>query len=29
MVQEWTEQHKEALLKMWNTQNFAELPPLE
>ncbi len=29
MVQEWTEQHKEALLEIWNTQKFVELPPLE
>ena len=29
MVQEWTEQHKEALLEIRNTQKFVELPPLE
>ena len=29
MVQEWTAQHKDALMKMWTTQEFVELPPLE
>lgn len=29
MVQEWTAQHREALLKIWTTQKFEELPPLE
>lgn len=29
MVQEWTNQHKDALLKIWNTQEFMKLPPLE
>jgi len=28
MVQEWTIQHQEALLNIWNTQQFVELPPL-
>ena len=29
MVQEWAAQHREALLKIWATQEFTELPPLE
>lgn len=29
MVQEWTSQHKDALLKIWNTQQFVTLPPLD
>lgn len=29
MVQEWTKQHENDLLKIWETQQFAELPPLE
>ena len=29
MVQEWTQEHKDDLLQIWNTQNFMELPPLE
>ena len=29
MVQEWTAQHENDLLNIWNTQQFAELPPLE
>ena len=29
MVQEWTAQHKDALMKIWTTQEFVELPPLE
>ena len=29
MVQEWTEKNKNELLKIWNTQDFVELPPLE
>lgn len=29
MVQEWTNQHRDALLKIWNTQEFVKLPPLE
>lgn len=28
MVQEWTEQHQDDLLNIWNTQQFVELPPL-
>ena len=29
MVQEWVSMHKKALLKIWNTQEFSKLPPLE
>ena len=29
MIQEWTDLHKEELLKMWETQDISELPPLE
>ena len=29
MVLEWTEMHKSELLKMWETQEFTALPPLE
>ena len=29
MVLEWTDMHKPALLKMWETQEFTALPPLE
>lgn len=29
MVQEWTEQHETDLLKIWETQQFVELSPLE
>ena len=29
MVEEWTEQNRGALLEIWKTQNFVELPPLE
>ena len=28
MVQEWTAQHQDDLLNIWNTQQFVELPPL-
>ena len=28
MVQEWAELHRDALMKIWETQNFTELPPL-
>lgn len=28
LVQEWTNLHKDELLKMWETQNISELPPL-
>ena len=29
MVREWTERNKGELLKMWETQEFKHLPPLE
>ena len=29
MVTEWAQQHKDELLKIWNTQEFIQLPPLE
>ena len=29
MVREWIEINKAALLKMWNTQEFKKLAPLE
>lgn len=29
MVQEWTEANRAALLEIWETQNFRQLPPLE
>jgi hypothetical protein len=29
MVEEWTEKNRDALLEIWKTQNFVELPPLE
>ena len=29
LVREWATDHKEALLKIWNTQEFVKLPPLE
>lgn len=29
MVLEWNELHKEELLKIWETQEFIDLPPLE
>lgn len=29
LVQEWGEMHKAELLKIWNTQEFIKLPPLE
>lgn len=28
MVQELANQHKQKLIKMWETQEFIELPPL-
>ncbi len=28
MVEEWTNQNRDALLEIWNTQQFVELPPL-
>ena len=29
MVQEWVNQHENDLIKIWETQKFVELPPLE
>ena len=29
LVQEWAKQHQDALLRIWNTQKFIKLPPLE
>ena len=29
LVREWVEQHQEALLDIWHTQQFRKLPPLE
>ena len=29
MIEEWTLLHQQALLKMWENQEFAQLPPLE
>ena len=29
MIEEWTLLHQQALLKMWETQEFVQLPPLE
>jgi len=29
LVQEWAAQHTEELLRIWNTQEFIKLPPLE
>lgn len=29
LVNEWININKEELLKMWNTQDFMKLPPLE
>lgn len=29
LVREWMKPHKAALLEIWNTQNFVQLPPLE
>jgi len=28
LVKEWTAQHQDDLLKIWNTQEFTQLPPL-
>lgn len=28
LVREWAAQHKDELLKIWETQNFVKLPPL-
>jgi len=29
LVREWAEQYKDELLKIWDTQEFKQLPPLE
>ncbi len=29
MVREWTAHHRDELLRMWQTQAFTPLPPLE
>lgn len=29
LAQEWAAKHKTELLKIWNTQEFIQLPPLE
>ncbi len=29
LVREWAAIYKDELLKMWNTQKFVQLPPLE
>ncbi len=29
LVREWAEIHQEALIDMWNTQNFHKIEPLE
>lgn len=29
LVKEWAELHKEELAKMWETQDFHQLPPLQ
>lgn len=29
LVREWAENYKADLLKIWNTQEFKQLPPLE
>lgn len=29
LVQEWTKNHKEELLNIWNTQEFKKIQPLE
>lgn len=29
IVQEWIDIHRDALLKMWETQNITPLPPIE
>lgn len=28
LIREWASNHKEELLKIWNTQEFVKLPPL-
>lgn len=29
MVKEWGAEHKDELMKIWNTQEFIKLPPLK
>lgn len=29
LVKEWAEQHKDELIKIWETQEFTKLPPLK
>lgn len=29
MIKEWAEQHQNKLMKIWNTQEFVQLPPLK
>ena len=29
MATEWAQQYKDELMKIWNTQEFIQLPPLE
>ena len=29
LVKEWAEQHRDELMKIWNTQEFVEIPPLK
>lgn len=29
LIVEWVKMHSDELLKMWDTQNFTKLPPLE
>ena len=29
LIQEWAEQYKDDLMKMWNTKTLKKLPPLE
>lgn len=28
LVQEWLNEHRDEVLKIWNTQNFKKIPPL-
>ena len=29
LVKEWAELHRDELIKIWNTQEFVEIPPLK
>lgn len=29
LIKEWAEQHQADLMKIWNTQEFVQLPPLK